>query len=195
MFGSQSSAKQRIAISGFGLIELLVSISIMVLVMGVVLTRQDSFNSATLLRSQAFDLALSAREMQLMAVSADARGGTNFRNTYGLHFNITSRNSFIIFQDQDGDSFFDSGEAVGQQGVIDPRFRIYEINYITNSGSSPVTGPLSVVFKRPNFDALFYTGSNSPQNYDAIEIIITPRGVSTPQRKVNISRTGQISVE
>lgn len=195
MFGSQSSAKKRIAISGFGLIELLVSISIMVLVMGVVLTRQDSFNSATLLRGQAFELALSIREMQLMAVSAEARSANQFRNTFGIHLDLSSANNYKRFQESStGNRFFNSGEEFGQQGLIDPRFIIHRIYSLPSN--SDITNPISITFKRPNFDAEFRIASGVVSNADSIAIDITPRGGATsPKRTVLVSKTGQISVE
>ena len=56
--------------NGFGLVELLVSISIMLLVTMVVLVNHESFNNGALLRSQAYEVALRLREVQLSAVGA-----------------------------------------------------------------------------------------------------------------------------
>ncbi len=74
MFSLFSNFKQagHAATRGFGLIELLVSISLMVLVLAIVLVQQTAFNGSVLLRSQAFEIALQIREVQLNAVSVAA---------------------------------------------------------------------------------------------------------------------------
>ena len=48
---------------GFGLIELMVSISVMAIVSAIILVKQNSFNGAILLRSQTYEIALDVREV------------------------------------------------------------------------------------------------------------------------------------
>jgi prepilin-type N-terminal cleavage/methylation domain-containing protein len=54
---------------GFTLIELMVTITIVVLVTGIVLVQYSSFNSSVLLTSQAYQLAFDLREAQSLAIS------------------------------------------------------------------------------------------------------------------------------
>jgi Tfp pilus assembly protein FimT len=61
----------RISDRGFGLVELMVSISIMMLLTVVILNRQSSFNGAVLLRNQAYEVAFALRKAQLLAVSGN----------------------------------------------------------------------------------------------------------------------------
>ncbi len=178
---------------GFGLVELLVSISIMVLVTSIVMTRHDSFNRSTLLRGQAYEVALAVREMQLLAVSA-TKGEDGFNNVYGLVFN-TNANSYIIFTDKDKDFVFDAGdgEQLGKPGVIDPRFQISAIRLIGSVEVSTIT----VMFKRPNFDAILYEGASAvATSVPGIEIDIEVKGANPPQvRTIEITKTGQITVK
>lgn len=174
---------------GFGLVELMVSISIMVLVTGVILARHDSFNSAALLRNQAYEIALSIREIQLLAVSAtrDVESG-EFRNIYGLRFEAEN-NQFVIFRD-DGDYTYDGGDtAVGPIGVIDPRF---EIVAITDSAGTDVGG-LEILFERPNFDALLNNGALT----EPVNMVVGLRGDPAGGRTytIEITPAGQISVD
>ncbi len=191
----RSSSAARLA-RGFGLVELLVSISVMVLVTSIILARHDSFNGATLLRSQAYDVALALREMQQLAVSTSNVTG-DFRGVYGIVFDkIVAPNDYIIFRDNDGDGSYDGGEEFGKQGTLDERFLISSIEFLrtapaVNSNEDDVT----ILFERPNFDALFYDGSGVAVNAGVygVKIGIGVRG-STEVRYIEITRTGQITV-
>ena len=186
---------------GFGLVELMVSISIMVIVATIVLTQQASFNSAVLLRGQAYEVALAIREVQLNAVSASGNTGT-FRDTQGVHFDTdeSTDGTYRIFRDADNDGYYDgSGEEFGIQGLLDPR---YEIRNVRAVGGDSISGTaVSVIFVRPNFDARFFDGSG-PSNEvaaAAVEIDVALRGSTGTGpgdiRTVEITSTGQISVQ
>ena len=187
---------------GFGLIELVVSVGIMVLVTSIVMSRQDSFNGATLLRGQAYELALNVREIQMLAISASNRvDSANFRNVYGLYFNKNASDSaYQIFRDNNSDYFYNNSEPFGQQGSLDKRFSIGEIRLL-GSGAPVSVNELAISFERPNFDANLYTSSGVEvaDSIYAVEIDIRVRGQSGTGpgvvRTVEITRTGQISVK
>ncbi|MBP6924162.1 MAG: prepilin-type N-terminal cleavage/methylation domain-containing protein [Candidatus Pacebacteria bacterium] len=180
--------------AGFGLIELMVSIAVMAIVSSIILVRQNSFNGGVLLRSQAYEIALSAREVQLNAVSAVGVAG-NFRTLQGLHFDITNNSVYRIFRDADNDGFFDPAESLGQQGSLDNRF---EIRAIRLGGVS--INEVSVVFERPNFDARFFSAPNNEvTTASSVQIDIATRGVTGTStnvlRTLEITSTGQIIVQ
>lgn len=179
---------------GFGLIELMVSVAVMAIVASIILVRQNSFNGGVLLRSQAYEVALSAREVQLNAVSAVGVAG-DFRTLQGLHFDTGANDTYRIFRDADNDGFFDTNESLGQQGSLDDRF---EIRTIRTIGDSYVGTGISVVFERPNFDARFFDNTGEI-NASSIEIDIARRGVSGSGpdvvRTLEITSTGQIIVQ
>jgi prepilin-type N-terminal cleavage/methylation domain-containing protein len=186
--------------SGFGLIELMVSISIMLLVAAIVLARQDSFNGAVLLRGQAYEVALSAREVQLNSVSAISIAG-NYRTLLGLHFDTNNDAQIRIFRDSavapNANGFFDSGEEFGKQITIDSRFEVRGIRTVSGGSETSVSN-ISVVFERPNFDARFFTAGGEV-NASAVEIDISKRDqVGTTLdvvRTVEITSTGQVTVQ
>lgn len=183
--------------AGFGLIELMVSIGIVVMVMGIIVSKHSSYNGAVLLRSQAYSVALQSREIQLSAVSALGTGTTNYRSILGLHFNTGTPGFYNNFRDADGDHFYDSGEEFGKRNNIDPRFEIGEIRLI---GSAVVPSAVSVVFERPNFDARFFTAAGTePAGVTSVEIDIRLKGTSGSgvgeKRTVIITKTGQITVQ
>lgn len=185
--------------TGFGLIELLVSISVVMLVMGVVMTRQNSYNGAVLLRSQAYEVALLLREVQLSAVSAVGQG-TDYRNTYGVYFDTGSNFYYTFSDDAPYNYFYDAGEELGKRNNLDGRFVISDIRTV-NGAVETSENDISIVFQRPNFDAIFYTGTNTPAPSGVSTVEIDVRLVDTTGnglgevRTVEVSSTGQITVQ
>ena len=203
MFSHYLAFKQRYttpaAQAGFGLIELMVSITIMAIVSAVILARQSSFNGAVLLRSQAYEIALTMREVQLNAISAGSDGSGDFRKIHGVYFDTsdTGNGRYRIFRDADDDGFYDVGEEFGVQGFVDNRF---EIDSISVTGDTFSGTDIAVVFERPNFDARFFQGSNN-ELVTATMVEIVLRRVGTTGTDVGDTKTiavtpaGQIAVQ
>ena len=185
---------------GFSIVELMVSIAIVMLVLSIVVTGQQSFNGAVLLRSQAFEIALAIREIQLGAVSAVSDGSGDFRAAQGIYFNITSpgtNQEYKLFRDADGNRFYGPGEDIGFSGLLDRRFEIRKIGFNGDSMSNE----LAIVFQRPNFDAMFATDdTNAGSPFDGqVVITIGLRGgtgtvCAEDIREIEVRSTGQISV-
>lgn len=185
---------------GFGLIELMVSISIMAIIMAVVIARHDRFNGVILLRSQAYEIALQLREVQLSAVSATSRAG-EYRANLGIYFDTTNPNRYTLFQDSEtgtnANLRFDPGEEIGASGILDSRFEIKSIRYDNNSTNGATLQAASVVFRRPDFDASLQ-GTAGPVNTERIKVDVVRVGTSGTAsdelRSVEITSTGQITV-
>ncbi len=199
---STSSYKKNVesSQSGFGMIELLISISIIVVVTSVILVRQTSFNGAVLLRSQAYEVALQIRDVQLSAVSA-SYDGASYRSVVGLHFddNPGNNNTYRIFSDSDSgandDNFYQASEEFGIQGLLDPRFEIRDIRVVGDTYTD--SDGLSIVFLRPDFDAEF-TDAGGNLDASSVEVDIARIGAAgsgpADVRTIEITATGQISV-
>jgi type II secretory pathway pseudopilin PulG len=198
--------KQQFA--GFGLIELMVSISIMLLVMSILMTRQDSFRGATLLRGEAYEVALKVREVQSLAVSAAFTGDGDYRGALGVYFNTSdiTDGSYIVFKDIDSNSFYSSGllpdpEEYDKPGILDERFEIAAIRLMNGTAVFSTPAAVSLLFERPNFDAKIYTGANTAAaaSVSGVEIDVRVRGTAGSDvgevRTVEITKTGQISVK
>lgn len=196
-----NDCKKNLITKGFALVELLVSISILVLVVGTVMTKHGAFNSAVLLRSQAYEVALQARDTQLFAVSIMSDAG-DYRNRYGLHFDTNNNTGYKIFRDNNRNSYFSNSEEFGKQGNLDARFVISDIRWVHTNGSETNISNISVLFERPNFDAKFF-GAPAPggelSDAASVEIDVRIKGTSgnstSEVRTVEITRTGQISVQ
>lgn len=188
---------------GFSLVELMVSIGIVVLVLTIVVTRQSSFNGAVLLRSQAYEMALAIREIQLSAVSSQSNEIGEFYSVLGVHVDTDDEqnNRYVLFSDSNGNDFFD-GSATDQllsSTQLDSRFEIAAVRrsdgFTLGSGND-----ISITFERPNFDARFKTDSTG--GFDtlvSVQIDIRPVGVtgtSCPAevRTIEITSTGQVAV-
>ncbi|MCA9365642.1 prepilin-type N-terminal cleavage/methylation domain-containing protein, partial [Candidatus Kaiserbacteria bacterium] len=176
---------------GFGLIELLVAISVMTIVSATILTKHKAFDSAVVLRNQAYEVAFTLREAQNLAVSAaynpDSATGNEYRQRYGVRFDLNEPRVYRLFKDNDGNGVYthDSGEEYGAPGILDPRF---SFTYLKEISGDDVDGPLEVMFERPNFDAVF------DPTYLSGGIVIGLSAENGMIREIQVTRTGQISV-
>ena len=169
--------------AGFSLIELLVVIAIIGTITTVVLIRYSDFDSVVLLKSLAYEVALSAREAQTLGVGVRGDGGT-FDAAYGVHF--TPGTEYILFEDLDGNTQYDSGEEVTV-------YTIGNNNSISDicAGSTCGLSTLDVSFKRPDLDAVFYTDP-VVSNVETAEVRLASSLGNT--QFVEILSTGQIGV-
>ena len=195
----------------FTVVELMVTVTIVVLVTGLIMIQYSAFNNSVLLKSQAYLTAFDIREAQSMAVSIRGQGN-EFREEYGLYFKMNSADEYLLFQDNDTNGTYsparyDTGEEVGLPYRVDPRFSI--VNLCIKQGSvrtcyaedpdtptaeslDPDLASLTISFSRPNFDALFFVPNES--GISSAEIIFSPHN-NAVRRKVSVFQTGQISVD
>ena len=202
---------------GFTLVELLVTISIFVVLTGVVLFSQNSFNSSILLTNLAYDTALTIRQAQTYGINIKNFNSTGSGNgvfvPYGVHFDMGAKQSFILFAD------LSSGP--GYAGVFDrsanplscqtdkgcvSRYNIKNGNYISKlcinntsdpSGSddcSPTS--LDIEFQRPNPDAVISVNGDqtiSPNNMTYAIIVLHGTDASST-RMVEVHSDGLIEI-
>ena len=193
---------------GFTIVELMVTLTIVVLVTGIVMLQYSSFNSAILLTSQAYLTAFDVRETQTLAISVRGQG-SQFREEYGLYFDMSDTGEYLLFQDdnskgKDNPVRYNPGEEIGTPYKLDLRYELKNI-CVTDSGtrtcykdeatdaiSDVQLSNLAISFKRPDFDANFYSPGKS--SISSAEIIIGIMG-TTHTKEIVVSSTGQISVK
>ena len=199
---------------GFTLVELLVTISIFVILTGVVLFSQSRFNGSILLTNLAYDTALTVRQAQTYGINVkEFNTGSGALDAskfvpYGVHFDTVNNKSFILFADVLYDKLSDpnshpyKGDILSvcqtDKGCVN-RYNIKQGNYISNicmmntSGGcdSINTQSLDVLFQRPNPDALIYiNGILSTSN----KVIISLKSSDGSVRKVSVQSNGLIEV-
>ena len=166
---------------GFTLIELMVSIAIVTMVMGIVLFKYNTMNNIVLLKSQAYELAIDIRRAQVAGVSVAGNDVVYRSRPFGIYVD-GANNQYKLFHDNNGNGAYDSGEALETTG-IDSRFTISCIKYETGSCINTAT----VLFKRPNFDAVL------PGNHTELQITLSSQNGAT--RTVAVYVTGQVAVQ
>jgi prepilin-type N-terminal cleavage/methylation domain-containing protein len=176
-------------VTGFTLVEMIVVVAIITLISALVLTRTSQFDNATLLKSVAYDVALSIRQAQNYGINVRGQEG-NFDNPYGIYFEEQEgTTTYIFFRDLNDDNVYTAGEALDAYKLG----RGFSIGRICDfSGTTPSCGGttqpnVSVVFKRPNPDAIIQNGALSGVGIE----LLSNRGGSW---FISVQSTGQISV-
>lgn len=183
LFQSSRSSRYR---GGLSIIELLIVISIFTIITAVVLVRHSSFNSTTLLTNLAYDIALSIRQAQAYGISVRSVEGGTFRSAYGVHFDSSVSDSYVLFQDLDLNGIYEVSEFVEQYNLR--RGHTIKNACIDTSCFSGGLEDLDITFKRPNPDAIINGNSN------ANACIVVADADDTSQRIVKVLTTGQISI-
>lgn len=186
--------------SGFTITELLISIGILVLISGVVLTRFGTFNSASLLKSEAYEIALAVRQAQLFAVSSQG-SQADFSRQYGVHFDLLTPQQVLIYRDEDDNGRYEDGaDYIVEEVTVDDRFTIRGF-VDADDGGSDVTGgdgQLSISFLRPNFDAQFYRDSDTRLGIGNVFVELSVSGDDgngdRSLRTIEVTAAGQITV-
>lgn len=170
---------------GFTIIELMVSIAIVVLVMGIVLFKYNTLNNVVLVKSQAYELALDIRNAQEAGVSVEVNT-TGFANSlYGIKVTKGSAN-YVLYQN--------SPSSVVSTYAIDSRFYIKDICI---NGTTCNQAAANICFQRPDFTAHMSTGNNCMASPGTTSFDIKLASVNDPSvvRTVEVTQTGQIVVK
>ncbi|PCI30692.1 hypothetical protein COB52_01260 [Candidatus Kaiserbacteria bacterium] len=180
---------------GFTLIELIVVMGIMMIITSILLVNYNKFGGQVLLRNLAYEVALSVREAQVFGISSRAFQG-GFSTGHGVYFDLgSSTNSFSLYSDADGNSFFNSAST--EWVKTSTLGRGYSIDRIcVSSGGSESCNiiELDILFKRPEPDAIIRasTGGSFTSYSSARIVLVSPQ---EKKRSVLIESAGQISVQ
>jgi Tfp pilus assembly protein FimT len=193
---------------GFGLIELIVSLSIVTIVTGIVVAKHNAFNGAILLRNQAYEIAFVIREAQQLAVSGQTTAlTTTQKQRYGVAFStapnnssnsVVNRQTMVLYKDKNTNGLYDGTGSSGDELIktyrLDSRF---EIVGLVDPGSSNSRGSMRVLFERPFFDAKFFRDNGTAVNTGPITITVRPVAPTSqvvPERLITVSSAGQVEV-
>ncbi len=157
--------------NGFTLAELLVTISIILLLTSFVLANYRKGEESYALQRAAHKLAQDLRKTAEMAIGGREHGGSFPLGGYGIYFSGPG-STYILFADSNGDSIYNSGEAVETLSLQE--------RGVTISAVSP-SFSLSITFFPP--DPIIKINPDPGSPYEAI---ITLRQRSQEKRvKIN----------
>ncbi len=189
---------------GFTLIELVVVSALIIILTTFVLFQQSKFNSATLLRSLTYSVALSVRQAQTYGTSVrgftPTGGSETFAQGYGVYVpsaGTTNSTTYYIFADVNNNGAYDIGEEL-PVFTLGKGYVIQALQAVpTGQSTANAVSTLTVYFRRPNPDACFAsTGActvGSQSIYSSAYIQVRSTG-NNETRSVKVSSTGQITV-
>lgn len=188
------SQRSDIAERGFTLVEMLVSVAIIAVISIVSAFEFSRFDSGVLLKSLAYEIAVSLREAQTYSVSVIGQAG-DFDNPYGMSFTPNSK-QYMFFIDTDGD---DPPEYDGVSERLNMftigRNMIVSDTCVVDTVGVETCGitPLDISFKRPELKALIsapgFSGTTT-----AARVKVSGGESLTDTWVIEITPFGQISV-
>lgn len=203
---------------GFSLVELMVTIAIMVIITGVVVSGTNNSRDIQTLNGLMNTLSLDIRQMQVYGVSVrEYSPGTNeFNDEYGVYTALTAGQ--ILGSPVYGSTFYETFVDRDNNGIANdlcssgPGYECLSYvslptGYTIGACRIPLVGQencalgtVSVTFLRPSITArILLTDSNgtliSPVGLKGVRLKITPANPSLPSKSVIIYTTGQISIQ
>jgi prepilin-type N-terminal cleavage/methylation domain-containing protein len=211
---------RRRAPRGFTLMEMTVVLAIIVILTGIILVSQSTFNRTLLLTDTAYTVALSIRETQSLGLSSVKF--SNIQNAgFGIDFSAGSPSSYLQFADisagstipawcpteagtplaKPGNCLYDSAAELSHSYTFNQNFRqsfcAYDVNDsligCSTSGNSQLQS-LDIVFVRPNTQTIMtatLTSGPQVQAYTSCIQITSPEG---NYRYVRVTQLGEVTV-
>lgn len=164
---------------GFALVELLVAIGIIVILSISLLVQQNKFDSTLQLTNAAYELATVIQEAQRYGTSTFiADGGAD--DAFGVRFTM-GQSEYVLYRTSSNPPA--DGSEVERYALP----RGVEIGGITRNGGTPVSGSISIAFRRPNLEPIFSAGSTT-----SVTITLSSGEL---EKEVTISQTGFVQID
>lgn len=202
--------------AGFTLIELLISVAIIGIITAIVLLKYSSFDSTTLMKGTAYEIALALREAQVKSVSVVRTDDNTFDNPYGISFTpgantIASKEYHAFRYDDENDAVkfnpkYDIDEDDTKARNVGPGITLERGMYIKSVCVTGSAGDrcdierLDISFRRPEFNALFFAeGYGDGTDGDMKKIATAQITLSSVNNVdsgfiIEVTKLGQISV-
>jgi prepilin-type N-terminal cleavage/methylation domain-containing protein len=194
--------------SGFTLIEVLVSISIVSVIMLVTLWNYGTFLDNLALSAAGQEIATAIRQAQVYGLSVKevSVGGGQFNYAYGVHFDMNDPSHYIIFVDKNTvpNKIYDAGAGCGsgignteciEQGTLENGVTVSSVGH--HSCSSSNIRIMDITFLRPNPDAVINSTDSGgsilcASQFDGEITLTSPNGNT---EVITVQSTGQISLQ
>ncbi len=178
-------------ISGFTIIEVMVTVAIIAILSAILMYQFRNFDSKLLLRNLTYEIAIALREAQVYGVGVQGTETSGFQHAYGLHFEIGNPTQYLLFRDTNDNGIYNPAVGV----TPDERISTYTIgrgNRISGLCDATVCGKnsLDITFKRPESNAIFAI-DGSPFVGTSTTIYVAS---ATGNHRIVVFDTGQISL-
>ncbi len=181
--------------NGYTLVELLVTLSIAMLLLGVISYNYGTFNDNIALSGSGQEVAIAIREAQVYGVNVRevSVGGGQFNSAYGIYVNPSANSTnYIVFADTNKNKKYDNGEQIESFNLRNG----VKFSALCNGVSCPLAcaTSLSITFLRPNPDAdINFVDNNgsicsSSQSTGKFRLL-SPKGKTLD---ISVESTGQI---
>jgi len=182
-------SQHNLSIRAFTLIELMVVFAVSATIALVVIGGYPDFERKTEFENLALDISLTIREAQVYGMGVKRENSAGFDIAYGVRFDISTPNTFVLFADKNGDDSYDSGEEISTL-TIKNIFKISDL--CTDASCASTASTMDVTFRRPNPDAIIIPDGSS----SVILGVIKVENINSGKKKViTVTDTGQISVQ
>jgi prepilin-type N-terminal cleavage/methylation domain-containing protein len=203
--------------AGFTLIELLISVAIIGIITAIVLLKYSSFDSTTIMKGTAYEIALALREAQVKSVSVVRTDDNTFDNPYGISFtpgantvaskeyhafryddenDVTKFNPKYDIDDEDNTKARDVGSGI----TLERGMYIKSVCVTGGAGDRCDIERLDISFRRPEFNALFFAeGYGDGTDADMKKIATAQITLSSVNNIdagfiIEVTKLGQISI-
>ena len=181
---------------GMTYVELIVVLGIFSLITSVAFFNYGKFEQGVDIKILASDVALKIVQAQKNSLSGkwNSNANSNWKPSYGVHFNLSNNKSFIYFADLNNNTLYEdvscSGECLDQI-IITKRNSISELRVI-GIGCPSTVNNLNIVFKRPDSSAIITSNPTLVCNISYVQIILSSPSLITANIKLYPSGRIQI---
>ena len=177
---------------GFTLVEMIITVGIFIVITSLIFINYPQFIERVSLTRTSQEIALSLHQARTYALSVKqfTLDGVSYFAGYGIYFDISTPDSYILFADINENRKYDEYEKV-EEFKIQTHCKF--ANLCINQKSSPpgnCVSKVNVVYQRPAPDVSIKGDASFAS--DAEIYIESPSGI---QKLITVWSTGQVSVE
>ena len=186
-------------LTGFTIVELLVSMAIMVLLLSISFINWREIQGKLALERAANELAQDIRRVEEISILSEANQKcadqhiNGYKYGYGILFEATKTTSYTIFADCDGNNFYNSDtDASGANDNIITPTAEFNNNIEISNINPPDSNSLTIVFNPPDPEIKF--NDNIDTTVGSASITLKLKGTEIT-KIITINKRGLVTIE